>query len=534
MLIRHNLSAMNTQRQYSIVGKMKKAHMEKLSSGYRINRAADDAAGLAISEKMRRQIRGLEQGIKNAQDGVSLCQVADGALSEVHDLVQRLEELSVRAANGTNSLSDRESLQRETSKILTEIDRIADATKFNDQNLFGGETYRGVSVFHIKPAAGNAAANTRYGDFTVTGGTKGIDFDFSGDVLTIKSSKALTVANTKPVATTNRIEVEKNVSANITLQNVNIDVSGSGSIDSKILVRGNAAFQIADDSTGNVTITLVGENTLKSGVGCAGLQKNGGSGKLIILGNGTLRAVGGERGAGIGGGVEKSASHIMISSGTVSATGGTWAAGIGGGHGGVGSDINITSGAVVAKGGSDANNIGNGYDKETNKIQIVDYVSKIGMRSRMVQGVTNSGGGQSAFTQTELPVKRFWIQSGNEVSDRMFVEIDAMNMRKLGLSGLDVTTKQGASKAMDAVDYALAYVTSMRSKIGAQQNRLEHTIANERNVVENTTAAESRIRDADMAQEMVGFSILNILLKTGESMLAQANKENQRVLALLG
>ena len=136
MVISHNLLAMNAQRQFNITGNQKKKSTEKLSSGYRINRSADDAAGLAISEKMRRQIRGLDQGARNIQDGISMLQVADGALEEVQDMLHRVTELSVKAANGTNSDSDREAIQQEITEILAEIDRISDTTEFNERKLF--------------------------------------------------------------------------------------------------------------------------------------------------------------------------------------------------------------------------------------------------------------------------------------------------------------------------------------------------------------------------------------------------------------
>ena len=136
MVISHNLLAMNAQRQFNITGTQKKKSTEKLASGYKINRAADDAAGLAISEKMRRQIRGLDQGARNTQDGISLLQVADGALSEVHDMLHRMNELSIQAANGTNTDSDREAIQQEISQIKSEIDRISDTTEFNTRKLF--------------------------------------------------------------------------------------------------------------------------------------------------------------------------------------------------------------------------------------------------------------------------------------------------------------------------------------------------------------------------------------------------------------
>ncbi len=723
MVIKHNLSAMNAQRQYNIVGKRKAKHTEKLSSGYRINRAADDAAGLSISEKLRRQIRGLNQGIENTQDGVSLCQVADGALNEVHDMLHRLEELSVQAANGTNSKSDREMIQQEADQILSEINRISDTTMFNEQNLFGGvsagET-AGNSVQSGKKTAVQSvtktanvmakteayavqyhanvpklmtygigaarAAGTVCGGFTVSGGTLGTDYTFSGGVLTIISSAAVTIQNTNPAsATTNRIEVAGGVSANITLAGVNIDVSSQ--VDT-------AAFKIADDSRGNVTVTLAGSNTLKSGENRAGLQKTGGisTGTLKIKGNGSLTAMGGQsgagigggwlgsgsnitisggtvtamgglEGAGIGGGFCESGNNITISGGTVTATGGRLGAGIGGGNTASGNNITISGGTVTATGGKSGAGIGGGFCFDGNNITISggtvtatggqygagigggdggigssitisgtntvvavqkgydarDVIGSGSGRDSTSNAVNRNGGliiegntgkiygdvtlkddftiagnvtfdidGNTAKNSTltigagvtltnngtininkndtlvvngklanngtinndgaiintgsvqegmdaehPKPSKRWWIQCGSEAGVGMFVEIDFMNTNLLGLSGLNVTTEQGADAAMDAVSAALAYVSALRSKIGAQQNRLEHTIANESNIVENTTAAESRIRDTDMAEEMAAFSLANILEQAGNAMLVQANLSSEGILSLL-
>ncbi len=803
MVVRHNLSAMNAQRQYNIVGKRKAKHTERLSSGYRINRAADDAAGLSISEKMRRQIRGLNQGIENTQDGVSLCQVADGALNEVHDMIHRLEELSVQAANGTNSKSDREMIQQEIDQLLTEINRISDTTTFNEQNLFGGAAAgkaagnsaqggtkaavpAAVSAQNMTKSAKAAgtlkmmtysvgaarAAGTACGDFTVSGGTLGTDYDFdtTNGVLIIATGTAITIQNTNPAAaTTNRIEVASGVSANITLAGVNIDVSSQYD---------KAAFKIAHNSSGNVTVTLAGSNTLKSGENRAGLHKSGGisTGTLKIKGNGSLTAMGGFGGAGIGGSYAESGSNITISGGTVTATGGRYGAGIGGGYGGSGNNITISGGTVTATGGrsgagiggslnSDGNNvtisggtvtatggqygagigggeygsgssitisggtvtatggqygagIGGGILGDGNNITIsgtstvvaakkgndatddigtgsdqsstsdavnrnggliiegtsgrvggsgaavvtgtniklsgnttvtlqdgqtltfekgavvsggnitvkdaagktlgvvnagtvadkqilpkpteyeaaitlptgvnlqpnTDYTVKVDGKDKtiatdntgnlVVGGLTSgtsveieievggkkyvgkidvaadgtvtspaltektdsggggSGGGGFGGTDTDVP-KRWWIQCGSEAGVGMFIEIDAMNTDLLGLSGLNVTTEQGADDAMDRVSGALSYVSALRSKIGAQQNRLEHTIANESNIVENTTAAESHIRDTDMAEEMVAFSLANILEQAGSTMVAQANMSKEGILSLL-
>ena len=390
MVIQHNLSAENARRQYNIVAKTKAQHAEKLSSGYRINRAADDAAGLSLSEKMRRQIRGLNRGIENTQDGVSLCQVADGALNEVHDMIHRLETLSVQAANGTNTRSDRELIQLEVGQLLTEIDRISDTTTFNEQNLFGGASAgedtaaqtaktgtesrlaqpHDGSVYAVKDssmpmirkaAAAGRAAGTVCGDFTVAGGVQGTDYTFSNGVLTILSAAALTIQNTDPAAaTSNRIEVAKDVNANITLAGVNIDAVNSG----------EAAFKIADDSAGNVTVTLAGSNTLKSGDNHAGLEKNGTAGQLTIEGDGSLHAAGGNGGAGIGGGNGRAGSNITIKGGEVTATGGLRGAGIGGGMDGAGSNITISGGKVTAAGSDGGAGIGGGSVEAGSNITI--------------------------------------------------------------------------------------------------------------------------------------------------------------------
>ncbi len=609
MVIRHNLAAANAGRQYNIVGKRKAKKMEKLSSGYCINRAADDAAGLSISEKMRRQIRGLSQGIENTQDGVSLCQVADGALNEVHDMIHRLEELSVQSANGTNSEGDREMIQQEVHQILTEINRISDTTTFNEQNLFGGASVGEAAIYAAQNHAGTPtkaakvsslmafgigaprAAGTVCGDFTISGGTLGTDYTFSGGVLTIKSGVAVTIQNTNPAsATTNRIEVASGVSANITLAGVNIDVSSRNN---------NAAFKIADNSTGNITVTLAGgsSNKLKSGRECAGLQKNsnassgtlritgsgaltvqggynaagigsshfnhtsnivisggtvtakggqygagiggsggGGSASNITITGGTVTAAGGSNGAGIGGGSDYynndgNGENITITGGTVTATGGTNGAGIGGGTAGRGGNITITGGTItVTGGGNGADHIGSGKKGPSTSMDVKrlgGIITEGGVTTDYGGGTTGGGSGSTAGS------KRWWIQCGSEPGVGMFVEIDAMNTNLLGLSGLNVTTVEGADDAMDSVGGALAYVSAMRSKIGAQQNRLEHTIANESNIVENITAAESCIRDADMAEEMVAFSIADIFAQAGAAMLAQANTAGQGALSLL-
>lgn len=545
MVIQYNMSAANANRQYGIIDKNKAKSTERLSSGYRINRAADDAAGLAISEKMRRQIRGLTQGVNNTQDGVSLCQVADGALNELQDMMHRISELSVQAANGTHTTSDREMIQEEINQIIDEVDRISEITTFNEQKIFDGNSEAGsassdsgqtavqsgtkaVKARMTVSALRSSSASTVCGDFTVTGGTLNTDYTFSNGKLTILTDTAITIQNTNPsAATSNQIYVNSGVNANITLAGVNIVETA----------RSTTAFEIAANSTGNVTITLVGDNTLQSGPFCAALQKNGKetSGTLTITGNGTLTAIGGYGGAGIGGGnyangknsTNGNGSNIIINGGTITATGGTYGAGIGGGDNGDGSNITINGGTVTAKAGSFAEAIGSGSSGTSTNVQrLGGIITENGVTTDYSTYSSDGSGNTGSF-------KQWWIQSGTESGDGMYVKIDNVNSTLLGIKGLDVTTEEGAGEAITAAGTALKYISKVRSDIGAQQNRLEHTIANENNIVENTTAAESRIRDTDMAEEMVVYSTASIIAQVGEAMIAQANVSNQGVLALL-
>ncbi len=364
---------MNTYRQLAgNQSKMKKV-LEVLSSGYQVNRAADDAAGLAISEKMRMQITGTDVAIKNCKDVSSLLTTAEGGLVEMHDMLNRALELAEQSANGTfDDEIDRAQLQKELDSLRSDIDRIAESTNFNDIDVLHiphSETAKitGQSVARTIPAvtgersvsratmlsarqanaeaaakptalalensapmmraasvraAASVARSTDVtcGDFTISGYdlVENTDYSFSGGVLTIKSDKTITIKNSNAnVATTNRIEVDSGVNADIRLDGVNIDVSGQAN---------TAAFKIADDSTGSVTIYLenYGNNVLKSGENCAELQKNGTTGRLKITGDrySALTAQGGNNGAGIGGGNGEDVSNITIKGGLITAIGG--------------------------------------------------------------------------------------------------------------------------------------------------------------------------------------------------------------------
>ena len=433
MVLQHNLPAFNANRiNKKNTSKLNKS-LEKLSSGYSINRAGDDAAGLAVSEKMRSQIAGMTQAVKNAQDGISMIQTFEGALTETDAILQRMKTLADQMANGTyDDAVDRTAAQQEFYQLSDELDHIAD-TDFNGVVVLNGgvmsdgmaadknglidyktaaaspavQTYEAVKSRSIQPYAVApiaAGTDTVCGDFTITGENliAGTDYTFSGGVLTILSDKNITIRNTNPAAaTSNRIEVASGVSANITLAGVNIDVSATGNANAA----GKAAFNIADNSAGNVTITLADgtNNTLASGYRCAGLQKNGdtSTGTLTIKGNGTLTATGGESGAGIGSGREKRASNITISGGNVNATGGYGGgfgsgAGIGGGALGGANNITISGGNVNATGGdspvkSCGAGIGGGYGGSADGITISGGI----VTARSVENGAAIGGGSS-------------------------------------------------------------------------------------------------------------------------------------------
>ena len=396
MVVQHNLTAMNANRMLGItMGSLSKS-AEKLSSGYKVNRAADDAAGLSISEKMRKQIRGLDQASTNASDGISAVQTAEGALTEVHDMLQRMNELAVKAANGTMSEDDRQTIQDEVDQLLTEIDRVSETTKFNETYLLKGDadTTKRISVTLNAHDAG------------LKGHWENAD-----------------------------------------------DASDSTKADAKFVVDKFAAGSVV--SIGGVDWTIVDGTTLTEDPDVYRIT--------------------------VGTALDKMAEEL-----------------------------------------SKANSIGSTQDVKIAAANNTDFTFTVTK-------------GKAEDTVRALSFS-LHVGADADMTNKINVEIAAMNTRGLGIEGLDVKDKSGADAtyAIDAIADAVAKVSAQRSKLGAIQNRLEHTIKNLDNVVENTTSAESLIRDTDMADEMVKYSNNNILSQAGQSMLAQANQANQGILSILG
>ena len=413
MVVQHNLTAMNSNRMLGVTTRAQAKSTEKLSSGYKINRAADDAAGLSISEKMRKQIRGLTQASSNAQDGISAVQTAEGALNEVQDMLQRMNELAVKAANGTNSEDDRNYIQDEVNQLIKEIDRVSTTTKFNETYLLkGDDTVKFTAPgTNLKAAAGTAGANDKQQtyDLTITansfkteGGKSDVTFSLMGKNFSVRLEET---DDNKTLAT----KLAKAMNEN----------------------------KITDSNVGAFTATVT-DNVIT----------------LTAAKNGTV------------------------------------------------ADTNVIK--------ADAELTAKGTGVLTLDLHV---------------GADSTADNQISVDIKQMSASVLGLKTGNSTTGDKTGDLDT-----LLVNGKD---DKNARTAIDTIASALQEVSKQRSALGAAQNRLEHTISNLDNVVENTTSAESSIRDTDMATEMVKYSNNNILAQAGQAMLAQANQSNQGVLSLL-
>ncbi|MDE5698392.1 MAG: flagellar hook protein [Lachnospiraceae bacterium] len=467
MVVQHNLRAMNANRMLGITQGTLSKSAEKLSSGYKVNRAADDAAGLSISEKMRKQIRGLTQASLNAEDGISAVQTAEGALTEVHDMLQRMNELAVKAANGTNALSDRQTIQDEVDQLLTEIDRVSETTKFNETYLLKGDKdTKTVTVdAHDAGIDGTLTQNTTKATFTMKALELGDTIKIGGTEYTIGSTAA--------------------------------DVQGS------IGVATAGELVTVDGTQYTVVANAAEENADKNMLTIDNIKDKVADGSSAVYKGKTYNAM----------------VDAKKTDGTAGADG-----------------IDDTKPQVITA--------EKAYELINQELQLASSVGAT--KASAVAGTaptTADADGNMVFSITKGTVDRkegltfaLHVGADADMTNKITVNIDALDTAGLGIQGLNVKDSTGASAtyAIDAIADAVAHVSAQRSLLGAVQNRLEHTINNLDNVVENTTAAESQIRDTDMATEMVKYSNANILSQAGQSMLAQGNQANQGVLSLLG
>ena len=478
MVVQHNMQAANANRMLNVTTSAQSKSTEKLSSGYRINRAADDAAGLTISEKMRKQIRGLDQASTNAQDGVSSVQTAEGALTEVHSMLQRMNELATQAANGTNSKdSDRQAIQDEIDQLTTEIDRVSETTKFNETYLLKGEA--GTKTINMKAHdAGLKGKLTDNGDGTATFVMDAIN---PGDKVSI-GGKSYTIGAT--TADTDKLI------ADVADDTTHKDITINGDTYKYIAQKG-----AGDDSAE----TAAKAGYYKDGKWAAAAGKTTAQLKTLATAGSTVSAAGKE----------------MTSMSAADATAGV--------------KSNDSTVITTAK----------AYELAGKELLAANSIGDTKGSSKVENANTNADGSfKITLGQADVANSLSFslhVGADADMTNKIQVNIDAMDSASLGIKGLNVKDDSGnaATYAVDAISDAISKVSSQRSSLGAVQNRLEHTINNLDNVVENTTTAESRIRDTDMAEEMVNYSKNNILAQAGQSMLAQANQSNQGVLSLL-
>ena len=613
MVVQHNMQAMNANRMLNVTTSTQAKATEKLSSGYKINRAADDAAGLTISEKMRKQIKGLDRASTNAEDGVSAVQTAEGALTEVHSMLQRMNELAVQASNGTNSESDRSAIQDEISQLTTEIDRVSETTKFNETYLLKGDVNDATKTNTI--AAHDAGLDGKLVDngngtstFTAKSLAVGDKVSIAGKEYKIGKSadsadyakKGATAVNPVGVGdTVTSNGVTTTIVAKITTADATDTTAGKwgAKLNTAANWKDNDKIIAADgtewkyDTATSKFINQTDTTQTKAATSTTDLVKDGAKFNLTAA-NTDLKAL---NGVTVVDDLGKNEISISDTAG-ITALQGTIKAGdtvtVGGATKTVTAETPKTL-AEIAKdtGLANGNNVGIGSktytvdistDLDNGKITKDDFLAMIKdgdkvkvdantytaivkasdddsitldeAYSKMAEElktassigtdtaatVKNNGNGTFEITQGKVTVKdalsfSLHVGADADMTNKINVDIESMSAAGLGIKGLNVKDATGtaATYAIDAIADAVAKVSSQRSALGAVQNRLEHTIANVDNVVENTTSAESRIRDTDMAEEMVNYSKNNILAQAGQSMLAQANQSNQGVLSLL-
>lgn len=546
MVVQHNISALNANNAMTknVSGLSKST--EKLSTGYQINRAADNAAGLAISEKMRSQIRGLSQATNNANDAISLIQTAEGALQETEDILQRMRELSVQSANGTYTDEDRGQIQKEVEALKSEIDRISEATEYNEMKLLDGSLN------------GSKGSNTdfgpRYGVFlsanTADGGQLTNNVSLEGSTLT--SSIAGVTLDLQDTASGAGAE--------------NAEWSADGKTLTLNLVKGTTYTQSQiDDLIKNATQAK--DETQTAPIPELGLQLKNGVFTFTDVEAYTTKT-------GVRAASAETTLNMMMTGGAVSND--KYADTIKFTANNYGEDTrSFTLKTDVAAGKewverTEANNEGTGIKNGVFTIHIAtkeyteEDLEKLLAKSGLDYDITLSDeqaapdGDKVLFAQTkdvELTIAMdgvtgaglgadkslgagegltFQIGANGVEDQRLTVNIADMDATSLGVGGLDISKQDDANDAINKIDEAIKTVSTQRAELGAVQNRLEHTVNNLTTTEENLTAAESQIRDTDMAKEMIKYTKSNILQQASQSMLAQANQQPQGVLQLLG
>ena len=414
---------------------------------------------------MRKQIKGLDRASTNAEDGVSAVQTAEGALTEVHSMLQRMNELATQSANGTNSNTDRKAIQDEIDQLTTEIDRVSETTKFNETYLLKGDGAEKAHNVNAHDAGLDGVTLTDKGD-TVDVTLKTLN---AGDKISIAGKNytiGATTADAQKIVDAQKVD-GKTVTVNGTTYTYKTN-----------------QWTNADGSAATVGGGAAGSITIKGG-------------DVVSDGTKTLTAMKDGANAAGADGIDDNDSTVITA----------------------GKAYQLQTAEIVK-----ASSIGTDTAAEVKGTNKNDNYATATTTFTLTKG---------AVSYKDALSFNLHVGADADMTNKITVNIDSMNSAGLGVKGIKADTEQDATYAIDAIADAISTVSSQRSSLGAVQNRLEHTINNLDNVVENTTSAESRIRDTDMAEEMVNYSKNNILAQAGQSMLAQANQSNQGVLSLL-
>ncbi len=500
MVVRSNIMAVNSQRQLGMNNSQVSKALEKLSSGYRINRAGDDASGLAISEKMKSQIKGLDTASLNAQDGISVVQTAEGALTEVHNMLNRMTELATRSANGINADLNRESLQQEVDKLKEEIDRISESTNFNGIKLLDGSMATGVGSTKVQSGLAGAAMSS----VSATGGA-------------VQSQAASTYKSTGLTASDSSTVSIKYMNAQGSINTITVSVTDGTKLDAEVQAAIKANKDFKDQAL-----------TLAAGSISFAMKDKGETHMKILEITQTVNDVAVSP-------TETTVGAVTVGQNEVF-------------------EIDTTKVTDASK--------KNYFEIDGQKFQIVkdgneadlgytalytqdgtattkDAVSRIAsqLREKGFDVKTDSTGLKLNFSKGDGSAASggLTLQIGDTADhyNKINVGVKDMSCKGLGIASLDISTRPGAADAIDTIRNAIDKVSEQRGVLGATQNRLEYTINNLDTASENLQSANSRIRDTDMAKMMMEYTKVNVLTQSAQAMLAQANQQPQSVLQLL-
>ncbi len=538
MVVQHNMSAINANNKMNVnVAGLKKS-TEKLSSGYQINRAGDNAAGLAISEKMRSQIRGLSQATKNANDGISLIQTAEGGLNETHSILQRMRELAVQSANGTYTQEDRDAIQLEADALKSEIDRISTSTEFNTQQLLDGSLSGAGSAGEYGATFGSidTGLDINGGQIVVTSNVKDIKLSFTTNASGKGGENAVWSPDDGKTLTINLV-AGKSYTDNEIQKLIDEATIDKGTLPYGAEVKFKSEYGIiqgAEAETGGTTggvrqvIGAAASGNIKALV-AAGTNGGIGSSDTIVLTNNSY-------------GLQANYKDTQLASIKILTDVAAGKEKVDVDANGVGS-IHLATGVKYSE--KDIENILKeaGYDYS---VSLTDSTTPDGAQDGSVyfnksdatgvaiaQATAGAGVGKESIASTGKGLT-FQIGANGVEDQRVTLNIDDMGANALGVANVDVSDRDSANKAIDTIDSAISKVSMQRAGLGALQNRLEYTVNNLTTTNENLTNAESTIRDTDMATEMISYTKFNILQQASQAMLAQANQQPQAVLQLLG